>query len=143
MAKSKSTSARRGEPEFERGYLLNMGHVKPATGAPELEQIRGIVECCDYLLPIAQHTAKPGNAPEMVATWLIALRATAREAIAKGGMGGTPMSTQRDEQAHSGVGGVAGPSGANSVGVAPAGSDVPIPQSADVTKVQPIKPFAA
>lgn len=43
-----------------------------------------------------------------------------------GGMGGTPMSTQRDELAYSGARGVAGVSGANSVGVAPAGAGAPI-----------------
>lgn len=98
MAKSKSTRVRRDD-QFERNYLLKMGLVKPANEAPELVQLRGIVECCDYLLPVAQHTAKPGNAPELVATWLIALRATAREAIAKGGMGAVaPMVTQMQER---------------------------------------------
>lgn len=95
MAKSKSTPGMHPGDQFERDYLLRMGLVKPATEAPELQQFRQIVECCDYLLPVAQHTAKPGNAPEIVAAWLIALRALARDAVANGGMGAVaPMVTQ-------------------------------------------------
>lgn len=54
------------------------------------------------------------------------LRDLANASKPRGGMGGTPMSTQRDEQAHSGAFGVAGVSGANSFGVAPAGAGSPI-----------------
>ena len=77
MATCKSIArVRRGDPEFERDYLLRMGLVKPATQAPsELEQLREVASCCEYLLPIAQATACPGNAPELVATWLKAVAA--------------------------------------------------------------------
>ena len=93
MAKPKSTP--RGD-QFEREYLLRMGLVKPADHQPsELDQLRGVIECCDYLLPVAQAGAKSGNAPEMVAAWLVALRSHARRFVANGGMGAVaPMGTE-------------------------------------------------
>jgi hypothetical protein len=99
MAKSKSTAhTRRGDPEFEREYLVRMGLVKPAPDAPgELEELQEIVHCCEFILPVAEAGAKPGNAPELVATWLKALAAGARLAIANpGGMGAVaPMVAQQ------------------------------------------------
>lgn len=97
MAKCKSIArVRRGDPQFEREYLVSMGLVKPAAEADqELEQLRNVVECCEYLLPIAQAAASPGNAPELVGAWLAAVAANARKHIANGGMGVmTPMATQ-------------------------------------------------
>lgn len=49
------------------------------------------------------------------------LRDLANASKSGGSMGGTPMPPQRDELAPSGARGVAGISGANSLGVAPAG----------------------
>lgn len=98
MAKSKSTSrVRRGDPEFERDYLLRMGLLKPATNATtELDQLHDLVQCCEFVLPVAEAGAAPGNPPELVAVWLKAVVATARRAIASGGMGGMPpMVTQK------------------------------------------------
>lgn len=96
MAKSKSTPGMHRGDQFERDYLLRMGLVKPATQAPsELEQLDAVVFCCEFLLPVAQATARPGNAPEVVAAWLGALAANSRRHIANGGMGAVaPMVTQ-------------------------------------------------
>lgn len=97
MAKSKSTPGMHRGDQFERDYLLRMGLLKPATQAPsELEQLREVASCCEYLLPIAQAAACPGNAPELVAKWLKAVAAVAQRAIANGGMGAVaPMVTQK------------------------------------------------
>lgn len=54
------------------------------------------------------------------------LRDLANASKSSGGMGGTPMPPQRDELAPSGARGVAGISGANSVGAAPAGAGATI-----------------
>ena len=100
MAKSKSTAGpRRGDPKFERDYLLRMGYVQqadplPLDAASALDQARSVVSCCELLLPIARHPAAQSDATRMVATWLVATAATARRLIANGGMGVvTPMAT--------------------------------------------------
>ncbi|WP_157572017.1 hypothetical protein [Hydrogenophaga taeniospiralis] len=102
MAKPKSTSrVRRGDPEFERDYLLRMGLVKAAGLAPldwsaHLGELQELLSSCEFLLPVAEVSARPGNAPEVVALWLKAVAATARIRIANcGGMGAVaPMVTQ-------------------------------------------------
>lgn len=100
MAKSKSNAQpRRGDPQFEREYLIRMGLLKPATMAvTELEELRQLVVSCEFVLPVAEASAVPGNAPYLVATWLKAVSATARRAIACGGMGAmAPMVTQEPD----------------------------------------------
>lgn len=85
---------------------------------------------------LAKHLSEPDDAPPLFA--VLERHARRLEAsserldvlvsrLGAGGMGGTPMSTQRDQQTYSGDGGVPEPSGANSVGVAPAGGGAPIP----------------
>lgn len=98
MAKCKSIAhVRRGDPEFERDYLLRMGLLKPANKASaEIDQLHDLMQCCEFVLPVAEAGAAPGNSPELVATWLKAVIATARRAIADGGMGAmAPMATQK------------------------------------------------
>lgn len=101
MAKYKfNAGPRRGDPKFERDYLLRMGYVQPADPLPldpasALEQAREVVSCCELLLPIARHPAAQSDATRMVAAWLVATAATARRLIANGGMGViTPMATE-------------------------------------------------
>ncbi len=96
MAKWKSTcGVGRGDSKFQRDYLLRRGLVKPASPVDdELRQLRGVVECCEFLIPVAQAAARSGNASELVATWLKALAVISRRKIASGGMGAmAPMET--------------------------------------------------
>ena len=86
---------------------------------------------------LVDHLGEPDNASPLVRVLVRhaqrlsssseALEALLAQVVSSGGMGGTPMSTQRDQQTYSGDGGLPEPSGVNSVGVAPAGGGVPIP----------------
>ena len=95
MAKTKFTSSarkapQRGTPEFERDYLLRMGYVRqpdssvelPSSDWPEHDQLIEVISCCEFLLPVAEAGSAPGNAVEVVASWLRGLSALARQRLA-------------------------------------------------------------
>lgn len=66
--------------------------MKPAPS--ERQQLRDLISCAEYLLPVAQAGARPGNDPERVSAWLMALEAIARRRLLDGGMGAVaPMET--------------------------------------------------